>query len=265
MQPRRHARPIALALLALATVVLASGCDRGKGEGDVEHPDFVTAGTLPRPEAGAGSVTGMPGARAATANATPIGEPDAGTDADLAADPFALPGTDEDAQPLPGGDLAAPVPADEPAPPDAGAAAPPPTSPADEPPPPEVPAGEPTAEDAAAVVRRYYGAIDAGQYGQAYHLWAGEGRSSGQSAASFAGGFAGTSGVDVRTGAPGRVDAAAGSRYVRIPVTIEAMHDDGSRHRYEGSYTLRRAVVDGASAAQRDWRIESADLREVSP
>jgi len=30
-----------------------------------------------------------------------------------------------------------------------------------------------------------------------------------------------------------------------------------------GAYTLRRAVVDGAGAEQRAWRIASADLREV--
>ena len=50
---------------------------------------------------------------------------------------------------------------------------------------------------------------------------------------------------------------------MRVPVSIRAVQVDGSEHRYEGSYTLRRAVVDGASEAQREWRIEGADLREV--
>jgi len=44
---------------------------------------------------------------------------------------------------------------------------------------------------------------------------------------------------------------------------VEAVHADGSVHHYDGSYTLRRAVVDGATAEQRQWRISDADLREV--
>ena len=71
--------------------------------------------------------------------------------------------------------------------------------------------------------------------------------------------------VSAEVGEPGRVDAAAGSRYIEIPVSITATRRDGSVHRYAGAYTLRRAVVDGASADQRAWRIASADLREVRP
>ena len=64
----------------------------------------------------------------------------------------------------------------------------------------------------------------------------------------------------VQPGTPGRLDAAAGSRYVEVPVTVEAAQRDGSVRRYAGSYTLRRAVVDGATAEQRAWRIASANL-----
>ena len=67
----------------------------------------------------------------------------------------------------------------------------------------------------------------------------------------------------MQTRSPGRIEGAAGSRYVTVPVTIQASHQDGSNHRYAGTYTLRRAVVDGASEEQRAWRIESADLREL--
>jgi hypothetical protein len=65
--------------------------------------------------------------------------------------------------------------------------------------------------------------------------------------------------------APGAIDAAAGSRFITIPVAITATRSDGSVHRFDGTYTLRRAVVDGATAEQRAWRIASADLRELQP
>ena len=84
-----------------------------------------------------------------------------------------------------------------------------------------------------------------------------------QTAGQFAGGFSDTAKVTVSTGEPGRVEGAAGSRYVTIPVAVEAVQADGSVRHYDGSYTLRRAVVDGATAEQRQWRISDADLRQV--
>ncbi|WP_149194929.1 hypothetical protein [Luteimonas suaedae] len=122
--------------------------------------------------------------------------------------------------------------------------------------------GEPTVEDAAAVIREYYAAIDQGDYARAYHLWSNDGEASGQTEERFAAGFAQTAEVTVEVGAPGTVEGAAGSRYLQIPVAVTARHEDGSVHRYAGHYVLRRAVVDGASAEQRAWRIASAELRE---
>lgn len=242
-------RALPVWLLALALSVLLPGCDRDRPDGAAGGDAADAAGTLPRPEAGAGSVTGMPGARAGDTDRAPIAEP--------ATDPLEMSGFDADGNPVPGDGTTADA--------AGGAAIDPAGLPAPVEPAPVAEAGptEPGADDAAAVVRRYYGAIDARQYDQAYQLWSGDGRSSGQSAASFAGGFEQTAGVTVQTGTPGRVEGAAGSRYVRIPVSIRAVQVDGSEHRYEGSYTLRRAVVDGASDAQREWRIEGADLREV--
>jgi hypothetical protein len=125
------------------------------------------------------------------------------------------------------------------------------------------PPDEPTPQDAVAVVQAYYAAIAAHQYPRAYALWSGGGQASGQDAQQFAAGFSDTAAVSVDVGAPGRIDAAAGSRYVEIPVALTATRRDGSVHRYAGAYTLRRAVVDGATDEQRAWRIASADLREV--
>lgn len=124
---------------------------------------------------------------------------------------------------------------------------------------------EPTPEDAVAVVREYYDSINSRSFARAYSLWSDNGRSSGQTPEQFAAGFAETAQVEVEIQAPGRVDAAAGSRYIEVPVAISATRNDGSVHKYVGAYVLRRAVVDGASDEQRAWRIGSADIREVKP
>lgn len=122
---------------------------------------------------------------------------------------------------------------------------------------------EPTPDDAVAVVREYYAAINRGEFAQAQALWADEGRASGQTPQQFANGFAETTGVSVELMAPGRVGAAAGSRFVEVPVALTASRRDGSQRRYVGAYTLRRAMVDDATPGQRAWRIASADIREV--
>lgn len=122
---------------------------------------------------------------------------------------------------------------------------------------------EPGPQDAVAVVRNYYGAINEGSFAQAYRLWSDGGRASGQSPQQFADGFANTAGVSVEIMPPGRIDAAAGSRYIEVPVAVTGTQRDGSTRRYVGAYVLRRAVVDGATPEQRAWRITSADIREV--
>jgi len=126
-------------------------------------------------------------------------------------------------------------------------------------------AQEPSARDAIGVIRDYYASINAHSYARAYSLWSDGGRSSGQSPQQFADGFAETVGVTAQIATPGEVDAAAGSRYITIPVAISATRGDGTVRRYDGTYTLRRAVGDGATAEQRAWRISSADLRELQP
>lgn len=225
--------------LAACFCVLLAACGKGDDGAASAQAGSESEAPLPKPEAASGSVTGMPD----RPGPGPVGQSvaDAGADADMT--------------PPGDGDVVLPPPDDElPAPPDDDDAQP------------EVPSpGEPTAADAAAVVDTYYSAIAAGQYPRAYALWSGGGEASGQTAQQFAAGFADTASVSVDVGAPGRVDAAAGSRYVEIPVTVTATRRDGSVHRYAGAYTLRRAVVDGATAEQRAWRIASANLREARP
>lgn len=116
---------------------------------------------------------------------------------------------------------------------------------------------------AADVVRAYYAAIDARDFVRAHALWEGNGAASGQTLAAFRAGFAETADVRAEVGVPGGVEAAAGSRYVVVPVTIHATTTEGTTQRFEGTYTLRRSVVDGASASQRRWRIYTADLERA--
>ena len=84
---------------------------------------------------------------------------------------------------------------------------------------------EADAESARRVIRDYYAAIAAGNYERAYGMWEDGGRRSGQTFLEFAAGFAGTERVQVQAGAPGRLEGAAGSRYVEVPVVVGPRND----------------------------------------
>jgi hypothetical protein len=143
--------------------------------------------------------------------------------------------------------------------PDAGAAKQPPTPPADRGAPVDT-LREPTREEATDLIRAYYEAIDAKHYRDAYACWARQGEASGQTFQRFEAGFAQTDSVRVEVGNPSDIGAAAGSRYITIPVRVVA-HSRGTIETFVGTYTLRRSVVDGATREQRLWRIEGADIR----
>ena len=115
--------------------------------------------------------------------------------------------------------------------------------------------------EAAEVVRRYYDAINRGDYAAAYHSWAEDGGASRQTEAQFTAGFAETRSVRVLASDSILLEGAAGSQYATVPVTIEAIMHDGRKQHFVGSYTLRRSLVDGATPAQRSWRINSARIR----
>ena len=113
------------------------------------------------------------------------------------------------------------------------------------------------------VVEDFYASINAGDYRRAWNLWGPSG-APGQTFEQFAAGYASTESVQLEAGEPSRVEGAAGSRYVEVPVTITARQNDGSMRRFAGRYTLRRSVVDGASEAQRQWHLYRADVRPVT-
>jgi hypothetical protein len=126
--------------------------------------------------------------------------------------------------------------------------------------------GKPTASDAEAaanVIRRYYAALDVRDFRRAYNLWGDDGAASGQAFEAFAAGFAETARTEVEVGEPSRIEGAAGSHYVEVPMTIRAVTNAGEEQRFVGTYTLRRAVVDGATAEQRRWHLYTADVERI--
>lgn len=116
---------------------------------------------------------------------------------------------------------------------------------------------------AAAVVQRYYSAINARDYATAWTQW-GDGGRPGQTLAAFEAGFAHTRSTHVTIGTLEPGDAGAGSIYQPVPVDVEATLDDGTLQRFRGTYVVRRVNdVDGASASQLRWHIGSAQLKPV--
>ncbi|MCD2323191.1 MliC family protein [Sphingomonas sp. IC-56] len=127
----------------------------------------------------------------------------------------------------------------------------------------EAPFTEDSAQGAANVVQTYYALLEAGKYREAWALWRNRGQASGMSAQAFAASFARYSEYHANVGAPGRIDAGAGQRYVTVPVQVYGRLKQGNRpFNLLGSATLRRAGdVDGATAEQRRWRIESIEVK----
>jgi hypothetical protein len=120
-----------------------------------------------------------------------------------------------------------------------------------------------SASAATDVLRRYYAAINARDFSRAYSLWGNGGAASKQTPEEFAAGFAQTERSEIEIGEPGRVEGAAGSRYMRVPVVVRAVTTRGEEQRFAGTYTLRHSVVEGASPQARRWHIYAADLARV--
>ncbi|WP_448662358.1 hypothetical protein ACG3SL_17065 [Sphingomonas sp. CJ20] len=127
----------------------------------------------------------------------------------------------------------------------------------------EAPFTAESAQGAANVVQTYYALIGEGKYRRAWALWDNAGRASGMGAGEFAASFDKYAEYRANIGAPGRIDAGAGQRYVTVPVQVYGRMKQGDRpFNLRGSITLHRtADIDGATAQQRSWRIRSSDLK----
>jgi membrane-bound inhibitor of C-type lysozyme len=108
-----------------------------------------------------------------------------------------------------------------------------------------------SARGAAKVVDEYYALVESGKLEAARRL-----RTDGalEDVAPFAT-------LVAEVGAPGAVEGAAGSIYVRVPVVLYGRYVTGGAYRRAGQVTLRRVNdVPGVTADQRRWRIVRIEL-----
>ena len=158
----------------------------------------------------------------------------------------------------------------EPAVPDEGTASAPATAPAARPIAPGQPGGLPddrapvseapftagSAQGAANVVQSYYAFIESGRYADAWGFWDAGGTGADADAEAFARRFAAFREYHAQVGAPERIEGAAGSLYVTVPVQAYGVLAGGTAFNTLGKVKLRRSNdVPGASAEQRRWRI----------
>lgn len=113
------------------------------------------------------------------------------------------------------------------------------------------------------VVTRYYASIAHKDYATARTLWDDDGAASGMSDTAFAASFDRYATYRAEIGAPGRLDTGAGQRHVAIPVRVTGtLAAGGGPFVIEGPLILHRtADIDGATPAQRSWRISDSGLR----
>lgn len=120
----------------------------------------------------------------------------------------------------------------------------------------EAPFTADSAQGAADVVQTFFANLEAGHHQQAWQLWLEGGKASGMSAPEFAASFDRYEEYHARVGAPGRIEGAAGSLYVEVPVQIYGRLDGGRPFNASGKVRLWRTnEVPGSSAEQRQWRI----------
>ncbi len=122
---------------------------------------------------------------------------------------------------------------------------------------------KPTPEAAVEVIRSHYQAINDRRFQEAYDNWEGKGKASGKTFVAFLNGYAQTDKVQVTPGTPGRIEGAAGSRFITVPVRITSRKHDGTEEEFAGTYTLRFSVAEGAKPEQRAWHIYSAKIERV--
>ena len=223
-------------------------------------PLLLIVACAPQTDAGVGNEVDIDAAAARAQNSIDAYHPDTALPA---SDPVAPP-PQTDPMPSPTPTPAASVPdgLEEPlAPPAPGA---PGGLPDDRTPIAETPAAPDSPQGAAQVVERYYALSGEGKYQPAWRLWRGGGAGSRMTVRDFADSFSGYSEYHAKVGAPGRVDAGAGQRYVTVPVQIYARIKQTRKPFYMiGSVTLTRTDVDGAATEQKRWHIQQVALKPV--
>lgn len=107
-------------------------------------------------------------------------------------------------------------------------------------------------EDAASVLKRYYGLIEKGDFDGAWRMRIGRGPDRER----FAANFAAYERYRATVGTPSRPVESGGWLYVEVPVMLDGAFKGGKSFGSAGSVSMRRAVaVPNATAAQRQWHI----------
>ncbi|MET3825999.1 hypothetical protein ABIC16_001692 [Sphingomonas sp. PvP055] len=120
-----------------------------------------------------------------------------------------------------------------------------------------------SAQGAANVVQTYYAFLGSRRFPEARALVQSGSKIAERDVAAFAATFDRYSEYHANVGAPGRIDAGAGQRYVTVPVQVYARLKADRAPVYSiGTVTLHRAGdIDGATAEQRKWKISDIALK----
>lgn len=110
------------------------------------------------------------------------------------------------------------------------------------------------------LIASYYDAINREEYERAYSYW----QQPPLDYDSFAGGYADTASVQVIVQPPTRIEGAAGSLYVEVPVFLIAQHHDGSQHSFAGCIVTRKSNVPAPDVPEENWYLYQARLVEVA-
>ena len=113
---------------------------------------------------------------------------------------------------------------------------------------------------AADVLRSYYELLAAGRVEDASLLWTPHERASAMQSSKE--NLAQYERFDVEIGAPGRIEGAAGSLYISVPVAVDAMRNGDEHVQLSGEAMLRRSNdVPGATQEQLSWGIVRIELQ----
>jgi|GEM_PF-2034616 len=133
---------------------------------------------------------------------------------------------------------------------------------AEKPPMPELEPPVPTEQDreesgdAAATLKRYYAAIEAGDYDSAWAMRSGE--TGDEARRSFADNFKAYQSYQADVGTPSEPVEAGGWAYVEVPVMIRGTFRGGKPFASGGSVTVRRST---SADGERGWRVYTGERR----
>lgn len=122
-----------------------------------------------------------------------------------------------------------------------------------------------SAQGAGQVLQTYFALIGQHNYGEAWKLWADDGRASGMTEPAFESVFGRYHQFNAQIGAPGLIEGAAGSLYVDVPVVIYGRLKTGEEVHMNGPITLKRVNnVPGSTAEQQAWHIAESAVRPTN-